>query len=79
MTALAVALSCLLALTALIAWLVVSAKRDAASQARTTALSQAEAQTIKNYRASEEIHRAVNADADLVARARRVMHHPAPK
>lgn len=79
MTAVAVALSCLLALAAIIAWLVTSATRSAAALARTTALSQAEAQTIKNFRDRQEIDREVNADADLVARARSVMHHPAPK
>lgn len=50
-------------------------RRQGAREARTTALSQAQAQTIKNERERREIDDAVNVDADLLARARRVMQH----
>jgi Tfp pilus assembly protein PilN len=78
-TALAVIAACLLCVVCVIAWAIAAAKRDGALAARTTALSQAEAQTIKNLKQREETDAAVNADPDLLARARSVMHHPVTK
>ena len=75
MTNLALAALSLAVIAGLIAWAVWLSRRQGAAMARTTALSQAQAQTIKNERARDAIDREVNADPDLVARARRVMHH----
>ena len=70
MTSLAVVIGGLLALAALVAFMVWQARRQGAVAATTTALAQAEAQTIKNLQTSEAIHESVNADPDLAARAR---------
>ena len=71
MTNLALAALSLAVIAGLIAWAVWWARRQGADQARTTALSQAQAQTIKNERVRDEIDVSVNADAGLVERARR--------
>lgn len=71
MTALAVIAVCVVAGIALVGLLVRLAQRQGAMQERTTALSQAEAQTIKNLNDREAIDHEINVDPDLVARARR--------
>ena len=69
MTNLALAALSLAVIAGLIAWAVWWARRQGADQARTTALSQAQAQTIKNERAHDELNRHVNADTYLVGRS----------
>ena len=69
MTALAIIAVCVVAGIALVGLMVRLAQRQGAMQERTTALSQAEAQTIKNMEARNETDRLVNADPDLVARS----------
>lgn len=81
MTAVAIATACILALAALLAWIAHLGKRDAAQLANVTALSQAEAQTIRNLKTRKDIDDAVAAtdDPHLAALARSVMHHDSAK
>lgn len=79
MTALAVIAVCVVAGIALVGLMVRLAQRQGAMQERTTALSQAEAQTIKNLEARNETNRLVNADDDLVGRSVRWVQPPNPK
>jgi hypothetical protein len=54
---------------------IITVKRDAAQAERSSALAAAEAQTLQNLKTREAIDASVNADPDLAARARSVMHH----
>ena len=69
MTNLALAALSLAVIAGLIAGAVWLSRRQGAAMARTTALSQAQAQTIKNERAHDELYRHVDADPYLVARS----------
>ena len=79
MTNLALAALSLAVIAGLIAWAVWWSRRQGADQARTTALSQAQAQTIKNMKEREETDEAVNADPKLVERATRWVRHAPTK
>ena len=77
--AIAIAAVCVLGTVGLIVGRVASSKREGAAEETLRARAEAQAATIEAISARKEIDDAVNADSDLLARARRVMHHASAK